>query len=659
MEKRITLKEITLSNWRSINQRVVFDEVTTLSGCNGVGKSSVMKAFYWLLTSYPHPNEMANFNLFDCREELTPETPKACVKAVIDIDGVEYSLERKAEAKFVKKRGSCEYEKASSDSYELFIDEIETSATNFKAWIENNLCPMDMLKYCLDGGFFVNLVDEDMRKSRKVLETIIGEVKEEDMKGDYSMLLNDLKKYSVEQVEERSKNEMKPWKARLAEIPALIENKMLTLSEYLRIDFDSILKDIEDKKKEIEDIDNRILGNGKAIEPILGRRDEVLEIINFKTLSLNESKSVYLAKESAEINALKAKIEEIVKMNATVVSTNATYRRKKEDLANRIARYEAEVERLEARRKTLLKERDVVKARVFEGEACAYCGQELPSEMLEKAREKFNASKTRELEDIVTRGRNNKSEIERVKASIEDAKNELANIPAPATIVDIAPYEEELARLTSAFVPYENTEEYARLIKEIDNLKAMMPEIPTNDNEALTSAKKVLMNSLDELNRRYGLKMKADEIRLEVDMLKAELRTVGAEIARLEGKVDKCREYMQEKADIISYRVNGKLTECKIDMWSAQKDGTLVPDVVLRGKNGVKFGSLNFAHQIRAKIELCRLFASYFGLLLPIWVDEARVFDSNTTPHHENQMVFLYADDNRNLTVTHSGREMN
>lgn len=659
MEKRITLKEITLSNWRSINQRVVFDEVTTLSGCNGVGKSSVMKAFYWLLTSYPHPNETANFNLFDCRTPLTPETPKVCVKAIIDIDGVEYSLERKAEAKFVKKRGSCEYEKASSDSYELFIDEIETSATNFKSWIENNLCSMDMLKYCLDGGFFVNLVDEDMRKSRKVLEAIIGEVKEEDMKGDYGMLLNDLKKYSVEQIEERSKNEMKPWKARMSEIPALIESKMLALSEYLRIDFGAILKEIEGKKKEIEEIDNRILGNGKAIEPILGRRDELLEIVNFKTLSLNDSRNVYLIKENAEINALKAKIEEIVKMNATVVSTNASYRRKKEDLTNRIARYEAEIERLEARRESLLEERDIVKARVFEGESCAYCGQELPLEMLEKSRERFNASKAREIEDIVTRGRNNNSEIARVKALIEDAKNEIANIPAPATIVDITPYEADLSRLTSAFIPYEETEEYARLTKEIESLKKMMPEIPTNDNESLTSAKRVLMNSLDELNRRYGLKTKADEIRLEVDMLKAELRTVGAEIARLEGKVDKCREYMQEKADIISYRINGKLKECKIDMWSTQKDGTLIPDVVLRGKNGVKFGSLNFAHQIRAKIELCRLFASYFGLSLPIWVDEARVFDSRTTPRHENQMVFLYADDNPSLVVTHSGRATN
>lgn len=651
MEKKIKLKEITLTNWRSINQKVIFDDVTTLSGANGVGKSSVMKAFYWLLTSYPHPNEMANFNLFDCRIPLTPETPKACVKAKIEIDGVEYTLERRAEAKFVKKRASCEYEKSSSDSYELFIDEIETTATNFKAWVEANLCPSDMLKYCLDGGFFVNLAEDDMRKGRKVLEMVIGEIKDEDMKGDYSILAEDFKKFTVEQIEERSRNEMRPLRARMLEIPAIIESKEATYAEYKRVDYDAIMREIEAKKAEIEDIDNRILGNGKAIEPILGRRDEILEIINFKTLSLNDSKVAYLAKESAEINALKAKIDEIKRMNAMVDTTNLSFERKKAELTARIARYEAEIVRLEARRESLIKDRDAVKARVFVDETCAYCGQELPFDMQEKARAKFNESRTRELEDIVTRGKNNNLEIEKNKTAIEEAKAELSSIPMPSVKVDTAELEAELSRLQSSFVPFENTDEYARLVKEIEDLKATMPEIPTNDNEALTSAKRVLMNGLDELNRRYGLKYKADEIWKEIELLKQERRSVGADIAMLEGKIDKCKEYMQEKADIISYRVNGKLEECKIDMWSEQKDGSLVADLVIRGKNGVKFGSLNFAHQIRTKIELCRLFASYFGLSLPIWVDEARVFDSNTTPKHDNQMVFLYANDNPYLTV--------
>ena len=120
---------------------------------------------------------------------------------------------------------------------------------------------------------------------------------------------------------------------------------------------------------------------------------------------------------------------------------------------------------------------------------------------------------------------------------------------------------------------------------------------------------------------------------------------------RLEGKIDKCKEYIQEKADVISFRVNGRLNDCVIDMWSTQKDGTLVPDTVLRGKDGVKFGSLNFAQQIKSKIELQMLFLRHFGISLPLWVDEATVFDSSNKPSFDNQTIFLYASDSPFLTI--------
>lgn len=651
MEKKVILKSIELSNWRGQSRKVDFnDGVTMISGMNSCGKSSIFHAWLWLMTSWTSAHDVKNFNLFDNRYEISPETPKASVKAIVNIDGYDYAIEKTAEAKFVRKRGSDIYEKASSDTYTIKLDEIETSATAFNEWVTTNIGSIDLLPFCLDGHFFTELI-EDKNKARKVLEDVVGEVKREDMKGDYSIIDEDMKRYSVEQIEERTKNELRPLKARMLEIPAIIDSKNATLAEYRRVDYDAIMREIEAKKAEIEDIDNRILGNGKAIEPILGRRDEILEIINFKTLSLNDSKVVYLAKESAEINALKVKIDEIKRINATVDATNLSFERRKADLTARIARYEAEIARLEARRKALINDRDKVKARVFVDETCAYCGQELPLDMQEKARAKFNESRARELEDIVTRGKNNNLEIERVKASIEDAKNELANIPMPSKKVDTTELEAELARLQSTFVPFENTDEYARLVKEIEDLKATMPEIPTNDNEALTSAKRVLMNGLDELNRRYGLKYKADEIWKEIELLKQELRSVGASIAMLEGKIDKCKEFRQEKADIVSFRVNDKLVGCSIDMWSTQKDGTLIPDVVLKGIDGVKFGSLNFSDQIKVRIEMQRLFMNSVGVELPIFIDEYSVFSDNNRPVIDGQSVCLYATNTPYLTV--------
>lgn len=651
MKKKIELKSITLSNWRGQNHTITFGDTTMISGRNGSGKSSIMKAFYWLLTSYPCPTETKNFNLFDNREAISPETPKACVKAVVNVDGFDYILERKAVAKFTRKRGSNEMVKDSSDTYELYIDNVEVSATNFNNWINDNLCPVDQLVYCIDGGFFTELLAGDKNKARKVLETVVGEIKDEDMKGDYSVLEEDLKRFSVDAIEERTKAELRPWRDRLTEIPAIIEDKEKTLSEYMAIDFEAILAEINKAKEDIEDIDNAILGKGKEIEPIMGERNRILSLINEKCLAMQESKRVYYANETAKIASLKNELTTIAADNSAIQSRNIA----------REAEYMSNIKLLEQRqrylltlvqtRERLLAERDEVKARVFEADTCSYCGQPLPVEMVEASRAKFNAKKTEELNSIVTKGRLNNEVIEETRADISRITSLIEKGFEKEPLKDDSEIEKAYAKAQAAIIPFENTELYAVLNKEIKDLEASMPEVPKSDNESLVSAKRALMLTLENLNRRYGLKSKADEIRGYIEDLKKELRRVGSEIARLEGKIDKCKEYMQEKADIISYRVNGKLNDCVIDMWSAQKDGTLVPDVVLRGKNGVRFGSLNFSDQIKTRIEMQRLFMRHYGIGLPLFVDEATVFDSTNKPAFENQTVFLYASDSPFLTV--------
>lgn len=651
MERKIILKSLSLSNWRGQNHTIDFSDTTTISGRNGAGKSSVMKAFYWLLTGFPSPIETKNFNLFDNRLPITPETPKACVKAVLNIDGFDYVIERKAEAKFTRKRGSNEMVKDASDTYELYIDNIETSATNFNKWINDNICPVEQIVYCLDGGFFTELLAGDKSKARKVLETIVGEITPEDMKGDYSIIAEDMKRFTVDAIMERAKAELKPWRERLAEIPAIIDSKEVTLAEYMAIDFDAILGEINKAKADIEDLDASILGRGKEIEPIMGERSRILNLVNEKVVAMNKARTTHDASEVAKLGDIKNAIQSIRTDNASIQSRNSMRKMEYESSVRSLEQKKKYLALLESTRESLLKERDEVKAMVFAGETCSYCGQELPYDKMEEAKARFNEKKTRELNNIVAKGKSNNEAIAETRAEIERLSSIVEKRYEEEPLKSLVKLEAEYARIRESIVPFESTEEYSRMKKEIEDLEATMPEIPSNDTSVLTNAKKVLMDTLEGLNRRYGLKTKADEIRKEIESLRVELRSVGSEIARLEGKIDKCKEYIQEKADVISFRVNGRLNDCVIDMWSTQKDGTLVPDTVLRGKDGVKFGSLNFAQQIKSKIELQMLFLRHFGISLPLWVDEATVFDSSNKPSFDNQTIFLYASDSPFLTI--------
>lgn len=651
--KKIVLERIVLSDWKSLNLDVSFDKTRTIiSGINGVGKSSLQSAWNWLLTSYTNAVAPKNHELFDNRIELSHETPTASVKAWISIDGVSYTIERTAQAKFTRKRGTNEWVKDSSDAYKTLIDEIEISTTDFNSWIEHNICPVDMLVYCLDGSFFSVLADDDKKKSRKVLETIVGEITQDDYKGDYSCLANDFAKgYTIEQIEEKTKNQIKPIKDRQNKIPALIEDKEKMLAEYSLLDYDDIERQIAEKKNAIDDIDNAMLGKSESIKPILDKRDAIFEIINSKTLSLNERKNGYIGAYNAFRHEIKRKIDDIKSNNASIVARNKEKELKYQQQTQEFVDLKKEYQSLCDYREVLRKRKDDIKATIFNGDTCVVCGQELPYEMLETAKAKFNKQKQEDLDYIVAQG----------KQTTEKINTYLKQIETLQTIVDsgvsfekeqsTALLQNELEEIESKYVPFEETEVYLKLVKEIDDLKASLPEIPTNDNDALMNTKKTLIDALGTLYQLYGRKSKVSELNSEIDGLKCELRNVGNELAKHEMILDKCKEYVEERANIISERINGKLNDTAIQMWQVQKNGELAPSCTITDKSGVKYSTLNNSNRIKACIELQQMFCKHYDIELPVFVDEASVFSSNNQPNIKGQSIFLYASDSPTLAV--------
>lgn len=650
--KQIVLKRIKLSNWKTKNLDVTFGKVTRISAENEVGKSSLQQAWNWLFTSYTSAVYPKNHELFDNRVELSPETPIASVKAWLDIDGMEFTIEKTAQAKFTRKRGSNEWVKDSSDSYKVLIDDIETSATDFNAWIEHNICPTDMLVYCLEGSFFSVLAEDDKKKARKILEQIVGEITIDDFSVDYALLVNDFAKgYSVEQIEERTKNQIKPIKDRMDKIPALIEDKERLVGEFEKEDYDSIERQIANTKEAIEKIDSDMLGIGESIKPILGKRNRILDIINSKALSLQEQKKGYMEAYNAVRSELNGKIKGVSQRNLIIQNRNEQRKCNYNLDCKNLEHFKAELNSLEEYRKELAINRDEVKARIFTDDKCAYCGQDLPLEELEKAKEKFNTIKQKELDAIVVLGKNTKQKIDDLKTRISELQAIIDKGVDVEPMEDATEYENKLAEIESKFIPFEETEYAKERHAEIEALKDSMPELPTNDNDALMNTKKTLLNTLETLNRQLGGKDKANEIKAEINALKCELKDLGIEIARLEGVLAKCKEYIEERADIISNRINAQLIGCKIRMYETQKNGDIVPSCTIVSDKGVKFATQSNSARIKTNIAIQQMFLKHYHIALPIFVDECSVFSSSNLPQLENQTIYLFASDSPTLQV--------
>ena len=649
--KEFIIKEIVLNNFKGQSRTFTPNDVKTfVKGANGVGKTTLYKAFCWLLTSYTDALNVKNHELFDSRLELTHETPEARVKATILLDGEEYTIERVAKAKFSRKRGSQEWTKDASDSYSLYIDSIETSASDFASWIERNICSVDLLPYMLIGERFANLVIDDKKAARKILEQITGEITIDMMRGDYSMIKKDLQKYPIEQLLERYKAQLKPLVQRISVIDALIETKENELSPFNEIDFDSLLLRIDEKTKELTKVDECIADASKLLEPLICERERIIKKIHAKSVELGDARFKFEGAKNEELMALMSEIQDVDRQNQDIKKVN---KKREEDYEIALATISAKkklLEDLNNQRDLLVKRRDEVKGRVFNGEKCPYCGNLLSEYDLDKERKAFNDNKESVLNGIVTEGKIVKSKIDEISKEISD----LSEIISIGCQLESYKDKEELVKkyeeLKASQKSFEETDTYRKIDDEINELKNRMPEIK-NDTSELSSTKERLMSELQSLNREYGKKAVKDGFEREIELLKIEKRNLGSEIVRLEGLIDTIKEYEEERARIISDKINNKLDDCRIVMYSRQKDGTLKPDCVVESKEGVKYATLNNSARIRICLSLQRMFCKHFDINLPIFVDEASVFDSEHLPTFESQTIYLLASDDKTLKV--------
>lgn len=652
--RRVEIKRIELVNFRGLNLVVTPKNIETrFYGLNGVGKSSIAEACSWLFSGYTNADSVKNFNIYDNTKPLTHETPATKVIIDVEINGIVTTLERSAKPSFVRKRGTNTYEKSSSDTYTYAIDNIDTSVSDFQSWIETQTgVPSDMLVYCIDGSYFSVLSITDKNKARKVLENIVGEVKFSDLKGDYTELeLAMAKGFTLEQVTSQQKELRKKYEESMSIIDLKIKSKEEDLATLRQTPFSTIENEITEKKSSIEDIDKAILGKAESIKPILGERDRIFDLINSKTIKLNEGRNTYLNKFSALKNDILRQISNIRADNDNIRTRNEEKARQYDALGRDIEAMKRMLEALSKEREILVADKDKLKAQVFTDDKCVYCGQELPSDMIEEKRKQFNESKTKQLEVIIAKGKSVKERIENLQKDIQVKSDEYSKGFKVESYISLDELQLKLDEVAKSYVPYEKTDEYKIVFNEIETLKNSLPEMPDNDTDALTNVKKTLIEELEKLNRQLGRKDDCLKIEREIEELLADKRSCANKQSEVEGMLQMIQDYTEEKANYVSNKINDKLEVAKIEMFRTQKDGTLAPDCVVRNKKGVMYATANGAQKILLNIDLQQMFCEHFGVVMPIFVDECSMFSPSLEPKFETQNFKFYASDDKVLRI--------
>lgn len=644
--KTITLKKITLQDWRAQNKVVEFTNNTEIRGYNKSGKSSVYNAFLWLLTSCD-ADDRSNYNLFDNTIVQTHDISKvASVEGVFEIDGIEYTFKRTAEIGWTRKKGRDEYERKGSDTYKFFVDGIERNASEYKKSVEELFAPIDKLKIMLNLQYFLKM---DWKEMRKHLQDMVGEITIDDFNGDYSDILNDLKKYSPEEVKTSYKSKIKPLKENVGQHgddgKLGIEIKTLQSNLPDISGLDEVQQEIDDAKSQIEMIDKQLLGSSESLQKFIDKRnDELAEIASFELIYKRcESEHEYeYRKKRTDVK------QEILGIDVANTEIRLANEKNKQTIANTkesLKLATSKLNKLNEYREQLLKQNEEVKAMQFTDDTCAFCGQKLPEDKLEEAKSKFNANKEAKHRSIVAEGRANNAKIEQCKKEISELEAIIEKGYEEKPLKDKSELEAKLRNLELEFVPYEQTTEGKEKMAVITDMKANLTVIPAQDNEALLNMKKSLMQDIETLSKKLGLKDEYDKQMAVIQSKQKELKDSAVELAKLEGKLNKVTAYEREKASIISNRVNGRFDYIQVEMTEVNKSGELVDTCKILDADGVSASSTNFASQVRCGIDISTAFCKFYGIKTPLFVDFAESICEDNYPDTERQTIKLIVDE--------------
>lgn len=634
-------------------------ENCTVYGTNGTGKTTIANAISWLLFDKPYTGEK-NYSPKTVDEdgrELHHLDHRATATFLKE-DGSQITLARSYHEVWKKKRGSST-EEFSGHVTDAYIDGVPVSAGEYKRTMEA-ICTPEQAKMLTDPRYFTKTLHWEDR--RQTLLEMCGDVTDAEVIGsspDLAELWTYLRKPGTQDQYYTVQEFQRIAASRKAEL-----NRELTI---LPARIDETIKSIPDLE-------------GQPDEEILVRRIHTLEgqkmALMTQAASLTEDDQLQaLRRRKGDIelkiangrvayrNALelknKAANEAIRDLGRAVAEADADYIAAE----NMVLMLTGQIDTLTREREALLRRHAEVKSRAWEGETtCAACGQPLPEDKIQEARERFNIQRSRELAEINEQGQQcSRTLIEGKSAELEQAKaaQEAAREKKTRAEADL----EQAKATVTTDPPYEETEEYAALDAERAAVAAQIAGQGSNTQEqkqAVQSEINALSRQIDEAQEARLLHVTARKRRERLAELEKQEKEIAAEYERFDRGVYLCEEFTRAKVSMLDERINSRFKAVRFRLFKQQINGGLQDccDVLCPTTSGLTpYDSANNAAQINAGIEIAAALGRHWGKTMPMIVDNAEsVVDLIETEAQTIRLVVSEAD--KRLRVTTEGDEM-
>lgn len=654
--KNIKIKSLHLINFRGEKDRTTnFNaDITTISGCNGSGKSRHFDAFIWLLSG----KDSQDRKDFEIKTRVNGEElhkVECSVTAVLVIDEQEITLKRAFIEDWVKPRGQVE-QVFKGNHTECWWNETPVSVSEYESRI-NDIINSEVFKMITNPKYFVNM---QWKLKREQLFQIAGTVTDEELaqdNKDFKLLLDRLSGKSITDFRKEVAAKKKRLNEELKQIQPRIDQTQKLKPES---------EDFEALEKEIAHIDNEIAAIDKTMSDTDAMEQRVFADEQEKRKKINELKSqqldlVYNAnieaqKKANELNLCRKELENKLKNTKREITSNKSILL---TIENSTKVLQEEIKSHKEEQDKLREEWFAENSKEYQGETtCSQCGQELPQSIIDKAQEIFNNTKAKRLEEINSQGKLLTEKILIAGNKIED--NEVNIVKYNGIICqnqnEIDKLNKELSttkEVVAETVIKENIPQWVDMQKEIEKIEST---IEKRDNiGAEDTAKKMLQQQKADCNvRRNGLVerlSKRETIKRcddEVASLEEQGKALSQQIADIEGQEYVAAQFTKKKIEECEERINHKFQIVKFRLFDYTIDGnpieTCIPMI-----DGVIYDSANTASQINGGLDIINTLSEFYGINAPIFIDNRE--SVNKIIETQSQIINLVVTEDKELVI--------
>ena len=619
----VKIKHISLSNFCNLsNLNADLSEKTVIKGYNREGKSTIRNAILWVLTDKLSDGSAAGDNIRPHDENgKRIDGIDIQVSLTVDVDGSEYILTKYQKQKWVKKRG-CEEREFQGNENIYEISGIPKRAKDYEQFIDENICPIDDLSFCINANTFLTL---DAKKRRAKVLSLGKEFTNDeiiDKYPEFEVLRSELKVGTIEEITSKYKKSITSLKKIQGEQPTRIDEVSKTIVE----------EDFSALEAQRNDIHNKL----QAIEAANAKAIELRKEINKAKIDLVTIKE----KLSGSARDLKHNIElSIYGHKQNIADAQYMLEVAKEQVESLRAQITDKEMKVQLKKREMAATQDLQFA--TDSFICPTCGQMFPIEKQDEKQAEFEREKAEKITAI-------KDAIELFEQSVKDLKAKMPVVEKEVTdaenhIVKLraetAAEEMKLSKI-NLDIDFEANEEYATVEKKIADLESELSGIASSIGD-----RDKLMAQLAIIDRPLAQKDVNAKAKDRIAELQAELRETSQKILDQEHLLHLLEQFNIKRIELLTDSVNQYFDIIHWVFWK-QLINSGYQDVCIAEVNGTDYDTmLNKSDRILCQMDLCKGFQKAAGVNLPILGDDMESVDSNRIPNYENQMLIFRRDD--------------